>query len=86
MINLGKLILGDEFGFLFLKTLLKSARNSNREPLILADVKCSDWFFRSVRKEGLKVLMTRSGHGLMREQMEKTGALMGLEFSGHVFF
>ena len=81
----GKTILGDEFGYLFLKSLIHT-RQKKGATLILADVKCSDWFFDSAKKEGLKVLMTKSGHGLIRRQMEKTGALLALEFSGHIFF
>ena len=82
----GKVVLGDEFGYLFLKFLRDTSQKQKRKALILADVKCSDWFFNSAKKKGLKVLMTKSGHGLIRRQMEKTGALMALEFSGHVFF
>ena len=82
----GKTVLGDEFGFLFLKSLLKAGKEQKRKALILADVKCSDWFFNSAKKEGLKALMTRSGHGLIRSEMEKTNALLALEFSGHIFF
>ena len=82
----GATVLGDEFGFLFLKSLLKAGREQKREKLILVDVKCSDWFFDSAKKEGLKTVMTRSGHGLIRAKMEKTGALMAMEFSGHIFF
>ena len=82
----GKTILGDDFGYLFLKTILKAGKNQKKPALILADVKCSDWFFNSAKKEGLKAIMTKSGHGLIRAHMEKTGALMALEFSGHIFF
>ena len=82
----GKTILGDEFGYLFLKSLKDTSQKLKKEALILADVKCSDWFFKAAKKEGLKALMTKSGHGLIRRQMEKTKALMALEFSGHVFF
>lgn len=82
----GKTVLGDELGYLFLKSLFKASKKQKRRALILADVKCSDWFFDSAKKEGLKVLMTKSGHGLIRREMEKTGALLALEFSGHVFF
>ena len=78
-------ILGDEFGSLFLKTLVKNQRRKT-PALILADVKCSDWFFDFANQLGLKVLMTKSGHGLIRTQMEKRRALFAVEFSGHIFF
>lgn len=76
----GKTVLGDEFGYLFLKSL------SRKNPIILADVKCSDWFFNRAKKEGLKVIMAKSGHGLIRSQLKKTGAALAIEFSGHIFF
>ena len=82
----GETVLGDTFGYLFLKSLLKASKKQKRTALILADVKCSDWFFDSAKKEGFKILMTKSGHRLIRREMEKTGALLALEFSGHVFF
>lgn len=76
-------VLGDEFAYLFLNSM---QINKTKPALILADVKCSDWFFDFAKKEGLKVLMTKSGHGLMKAQIAKTGALFGVEFSGHIFF
>lgn len=80
----GRLILGDEFGSLFLRFLKKS--KEEKVALILADVKCSDWFFSLVKNLGFKVLMTKSGHSLIREKMEKTKAKLAVEFSGHLFF
>ena len=79
----GKTVLGDELGAVFLQSLWQKENRSN---LILADVKCADWFFQSAQKLGLKSLITKSGHGLIRAKLEKTKALMALEFSGHIFF
>ena len=81
----GQSILGDELAYLFVKSLKKNSEQT-KPAVILADVKCSDWFFDSAKKQGFKALMTKSGHGLIRAQMEKTGALLALEFSGHIFF
>ena len=81
----GQSILGDELAYLFLKSLGKNSKQT-KSALILADVKCSNWFFDSAKKQGIQALMTKSGHGLIRAQMEKTGALLALEFSGHIFF
>jgi len=74
----GKTLLGDELGFLLLKSLKKPA-------LVLADVKCSDWFFEKA-KESYRVKMIKSGHGLVRRELEKTKADLAIEFSGHIFF
>ena len=77
----GKSLLGDELAFLLLKTL-----KNKKKALVLADVKCSDWFFQKAKEQGIKIKMTKSGHGLIRAEMEKTQALLALEFSGHIFF
>ena len=77
----GKSFKGDELAFLLLKSLKKP-----KQALILADVKCGDWFFKKAREEGFRVKMIASGHGLVRAEMEKTRADLALEFSGHIFF
>ncbi len=77
----GRLLFGDELGYLFLKSLDKK-----RGALILADVKCSDWFFNLAKKEGFKILMIPSGHARIRAEMERTQAQLAIEFSGHIFF
>ena len=77
----GKSLSGDELALLILKSIRREGR-----PLVLADVKCSDWFFQRAKKMGIKIKMTKSGHGLIRAEMEKTKALLALEFSGHIFF
>ena len=76
----GRFVFGDEFGFLFLKSLLKKGGK------VIADVKCSDWFFKAVKKLGGVVIMSKSGHSFAREELEKHQALLALEFSGHIFF
>lgn len=76
----GRFVFGDEFGFLFLKSLLKKGGE------IIADVKCSDWLFRAVKKLGGVAIMSKSGHSFAREELEKRQALLALEFSGHIFF
>lgn len=79
----GRLLLGDELAYVFLNCLDPSKRS---KPLILADVKCSNWFFDAAKNKGFKILMTKSGHGLMRQVLEKTQAELAIEFSGHIFF
>lgn len=76
----GRFVLGDEFGFLFLKSLLKKGGN------VIADVKCSDWFFKAVKDFGGSCILSKSGHSFARKMLLKHQALMALEFSGHIFF
>ena len=76
----GRFVFGDEFGILFLKDILK------KKGTVIADVKCSDRFFKAVKNMGGKVIMARSGHSFARKELEKHQACMALEFSGHIFF
>ena len=76
----GRSVFGDEFGFLFLKTLLKN------KGTVIADVKCSDWFSKTVRELGGTFIMSKSGHFFARKALEKHQASLALELSGHVFF
>ena len=76
----GRFVFGDEFGFLFLKSLL------TKKETVIADVKCSDRFFKAVKDRGGKTIMSRSGHSFARKALEKHQACMALEFSGHIFF
>ncbi len=82
----GRTVLGDELASLFLPSLLeKQSRDSKHSPII-ADVKCSDWLFKSIKQSKGKVIMSQSGHRLIRQEMEKRKAIAAFEFSGHVFF
>lgn len=76
----GRFVFGDEFGFLFLKSLLKERKK------VIADVKCSDWFFKTVKNLGGESIMLKSGHSFARKEMEKHQASLAVEFSGHIFF
>ena len=53
---------------------------------ILFDVKSSRHVATYVLSGGGRPVMWKSGHSLMKAKMRETGALLGGEFSGHVFF
>jgi len=52
---------------------------------ILYDVKSSRHLASFILAHGGRPIMWKSGHSRMREKMLETGALLGGEFSGHVF-
>src|SRR5690625_7884646 len=59
------------------------ARNPGTD--ILYDVKCSRRINALVSQLGGRPIMWLSGHSHMKEKMLDTGALLGGEFSGHIY-
>ncbi|MGK0499176.1 MAG: phosphomannomutase/phosphoglucomutase [Oceanicoccus sp.] len=53
---------------------------------ILFDVKCTRNLNSLISNYGGRPIMWKSGHSFMKEKMQETGALLGGEFSGHIFF
>lgn len=53
---------------------------------ILFDVKCSRNLNNLISNYGGRPIMWKTGHSFMKEKMAETGALLGGEFSGHIFF
>jgi phosphomannomutase/phosphoglucomutase len=78
----GKIIYPDRQLMLFAQDVL--TRHPGRE--ILYDVKCTRHIGPWVRKFGGKPLMWKTGHSLVKAKMRETGAPLGGEMSGHVFF
>lgn len=60
------------------------ARNPGAD--VLFDVKCSRSLNNVISSFGGRPIMWKSGHSFMKEKMAETGALLGGEFSGHIFF
>jgi phosphomannomutase/phosphoglucomutase len=53
---------------------------------VIFDVKCSRNLNTVISSYGGRPIMWKSGHSFMKEKMAETGALLGGEFSGHIFF
>ena len=53
---------------------------------ILYDVKCSRDVAELVSSMGGRAIMSATGHSLMKAKMKETGAVVGGELSGHIFF
>jgi phosphomannomutase/phosphoglucomutase len=78
----GRIIWGDEMMVLFARDILQ------RHPgaVIVAEVKCSQRLFDDIAQKGGKPIMWKAGHSLLKAKMRETGALLGGEMSGHMFF
>ncbi|MEJ2675601.1 MAG: phosphomannomutase/phosphoglucomutase [Acidihalobacter sp.] len=53
---------------------------------ILYDIKCSRHLGDQIAAHGGQPLMWKTGHSLVKAKMRETGALLGGEMSGHIFF
>ena len=53
---------------------------------VVFDVKCSRHLTQLISRFGGRPLLWKTGHSFMREKIIETGALLGGEFSGHIFF
>ncbi len=60
------------------------ARNPGAE--ILFDIKCSRLLSELIVDAGGRPTMWKCGHSFMKQKMADTGALLGGEFSGHIFY
>jgi phosphomannomutase/phosphoglucomutase len=78
----GKIIWGDELMVVYARDVL--ARNPGA--IIVSEVKCSQRLYDDVARHGGKGIMWKAGHSLLKAKMRETGALLGGEMSGHIFF
>ncbi len=53
---------------------------------VVFDVKCSRNLTQLITQHGGRPVLWKTGHAFMKEKMAETGALLGGEFSGHMFF
>jgi phosphomannomutase len=78
----GRILWGDQLMILWARDVLRAQPGA----IIIADVKTSQALFDSVRDMGGEPLMWCTGHSLIKAKMAETGAPLGGEMSGHIFF
>ncbi|MEX2333864.1 MAG: phosphomannomutase/phosphoglucomutase [Pseudohongiella sp.] len=54
-------------------------------PSVVFDVKCSNLLAGEITRHGGQPIMSRSGHSFMKQMMHDTAAVVGGEFSAHIF-
>jgi phosphomannomutase/phosphoglucomutase len=77
----GDIIWPDRLLMLFAKDIL--SRNPGAD--VLFDVKCSRQLNQVISSYGGRPIMWKTGHSPMKAKMEETQALIGGEYSGHIF-
>ena len=80
--NEGNIIWGDYLMVIFARDILKTRKGAT----IVSEVKCSKNLYEEMEKNGGKPIMWKAGHSLIKQKMKETGALLGGEMSGHIFF
>ena len=78
----GRIIWGDEMLVVFARDIL------SRRPgaVVVSEVKCSQRLYDDIEAHGGRAIMWKAGHSLLKAKMRETGALLGGEMSGHLFF
>ena len=79
--NSGQIIWPDRLLMLFAKDIL--SRNPGAD--VVYDVKCTRNINKVVTQFGGRPIMWKTGHSPMKAKMAETGALLGGEYSGHIF-
>ncbi len=78
----GRLWPGDRLLRLFAREILQTRPGS---PIVF-DVKCSQELIEEIERRGGRPVMCRTGYPFIIEKMKETGAPLGGEMSGHVYF
>jgi phosphomannomutase/phosphoglucomutase len=79
----GRVVPGDQLLILFGRDL---ARRLGPGHPVIFDVKCSEVLPRELERSGLRPVMWKTGHSLIKQKMKEMGAPLGGEMSGHMFF
>jgi len=77
----GQIIWPDQLLMLFARDVL--SRNPGAD--VIFDVKCSRQLNQVISSYGGRPIMWKTGHSQMKAKMIETGALIGGEYSGHIF-
>jgi phosphomannomutase/phosphoglucomutase len=78
----GKIVWPDQLMMLFAQDIV--ARNPGCD--VVFDIKCTQLLAQTISENGGRPVMWKTGHSHIKAKMQETQALLGGEFSGHIFF
>jgi phosphomannomutase/phosphoglucomutase len=79
----GNVIFGDKLVALFGRDLVQRLGGGHS---VIFDVKCSDVLAQDLERSGLRPVMWKTGHSLIKAKMKETDSPLAGEMSGHMFF
>lgn len=80
--NKGKLVYSDMIFLLLALDLQKEKKDITA----VADVKCSKILFDVLKENGIRILMSKTGHSLIKQMIVAENADIAGEMSGHIFY
>ncbi len=80
--NKGNLVYSD----LVFLLLALDLQKDKKDLVAVADVKCSKVLFDTLKENGIKILMSKTGHSLIKEMITRENADIAGEMSGHIFY
>ena len=60
--------------------------DNGTKPTVVSEVKCSQVLYDTINRLGGNAVMTKTGHGFIKEKMKEVNAILAGEMSGHTFF
>ena len=78
----GEVIFADLLLLLYARQILEEKPGCT----IIADVKCTHRLFEDLEKRGANIIMSKTGHSLMKAKLHETKGEIAGELSGHIFF
>jgi phosphomannomutase/phosphoglucomutase len=78
----GRIVWGDQILALLARDVLQRVPGAE----ILFDVKCSQGLIEDITAHGGRPMMWKTGHSLIKQRLQETGAPLAGEMSGHMFF
>ena len=78
----GRIVWGDQLLALFARDVLQRVPGAE----IVFDVKCSQALIEDITAHGGRPVMWKTGHSLIKQKLQDSGAPIAGEMSGHMFF
>ncbi len=78
----GRIVWGDQLLALLARDVLQRVPNAE----IVFDVKCSQGLVEDIAAHGGRPVMWKTGHSLIKQKLQDSGAPLAGEMSGHMFF